>query len=146
MFPLNIKDHDMDKRNEEKFIVLTCKNRKIFSIINTSPSKTPEYDNKVQDQFIRLDQIRLDQICIYMFFRLSTCSLDYLHVLQIRLDQIRLDQIIFVSTCSLLTSVAEDPSGATVCTTQWNKIQSCYTSVKIFGPKIKYHCVSLCQY
>ena len=24
--------------------------------------------------------------------------------------------------------VAEDPSGATVCTTQWNKIQSCYTS------------------
>ena len=33
-----------------------------------------------------------------------------------------------VSTCSLLTSVAEDPSGATVCTTQWNKVQSCYTS------------------
>ena len=26
-----------------------------------------------------------------------------------------------------VTSVAEDPSGATVCTTQWNKIQSCYT-------------------
>ena len=25
--------------------------------------------------------------------------------------------------------VAEDPSGATVCTTQWNKIQSCYTLV-----------------
>ena len=25
-------------------------------------------------------------------------------------------------------SVAEDPSGATDCTTQWNKIQSCYTS------------------
>ena len=25
------------------------------------------------------------------------------------------------------TRVAEDPSGATVCTTQWNKIQSCYT-------------------
>ena len=49
MFPLNIKDHDMDKRNEEKFIVLTYKNRKIFSIINASPSKTPEYDNKVQD-------------------------------------------------------------------------------------------------
>ena len=24
--------------------------------------------------------------------------------------------------------IAEDPSGATVCTTQWNKIQSCYTS------------------
>ena len=35
----------------------------------------------------------------------------------------------YVSTCSLLTSVAEDPSGATVCTTQWNKNQSCYTSV-----------------
>ena len=24
--------------------------------------------------------------------------------------------------------VAEDPSGTAVCTTQWNKIQSCYTS------------------
>ena len=24
--------------------------------------------------------------------------------------------------------VAEDPSGATDCTTQWNKVQSCYTS------------------
>ena len=25
-------------------------------------------------------------------------------------------------------AIAEDPSGATDCTTQWNKIQSCYTS------------------
>ena len=31
-------------------------------------------------------------------------------------------------TFDMSTSVAEDPSGATVCTTQWNKIQSCYTS------------------
>ena len=60
MFPLNIKDYDMEKRNEEKFIVLTCKNRKIFSIINTSPSKTPEYDNKYNFKISSLDKIRLD--------------------------------------------------------------------------------------
>ena len=32
-------------------------------------------------------------------------------------------------TFYISNSVAEDPSGATVCTTQWNKNQSCYTSV-----------------
>ena len=33
------------------------------------------------------------------------------------------------TACSWNPSVAEEPSGATVCTTQWNKNQSCYTSV-----------------
>ena len=40
------------------------------------------------------------------------------------------DQIRSVICIAILfeSLVAEDPSGATVCTTQWNKIQSCYTS------------------
>ena len=41
-----------------------------------------------------------------------------------------------------LTSVAEDPSGATVCTTQWNKNQSCYTSC-IFKYVVKHKSAKL---
>ena len=37
-------------------------------------------------------------------------------------------KVVYAMSWALLTSVAEDPSGATVCTTQWNKNQSCYTS------------------
>ena len=38
-----------------------------------------------------------------------------------------MDQENFILNMLFVTSVAEDPSGATVCTTQWNKNQSCYT-------------------
>ena len=36
-----------------------------------------------------------------------------------------------------ISKVAEDPSGATVCTTQWNKTKTCYTiMIKLVSPTI----------
>ena len=37
----------------------------------------------------------------------------------------------------IISYYTEDPSGATVCTTQWNKIQSCYTMKTINFVKLR---------
>ena len=43
-------------------------------------------------------------------------------------------EYVIVSICSLLTSVAEDPSGATDCTTQWNKSNLLYFCIISSSP------------